>query len=125
MQIRLQICLFLLVLILLNQRILFVCGLSKYDTLVNSETVQDRLGKLKTHQYVLDAERLFSENDYQAVLTRLEPIFLTKESSRSGTPATTTMALEEEQADIDDFNTIGGSLSERIELMGLLYKVRL
>lgn len=116
-------CLFLLVLILLNQHNVFVCGHSKYDTLVNSETVQDRLGKLKTHQYVLDAERLFSENDYQAVLTRLEPIFLTKDSSRSGASATTTMTVEEEQADVDDFNTIGGSLSERIELMGLLYKV--
>ncbi|GJJ73149.1 calcineurin-binding protein cabin-1 [Entomortierella parvispora] len=91
----------------------------KYDTTVDSGTVQDRLGKLKTHQYVLDAERLFSEDDYQAVLTRLEPIFLTKESSD---PTSTATVLDEAQPDANDFNTIGGSLSERIELMGLLYK---
>lgn len=89
---------------------------------MNSSTVQDRLGKLKTHQYVLDAERLFSENDYQAVLTRLEPIFLTKDSSDLTSSEAT--SLDENQPDINDFNTIGGSLSERIELMGLLYKVR-
>lgn len=80
-------------------------------------TVQERRRKLHTHQYVLDAERLFNENEYQDVMTRLEPIFLPSDAT---SPAVT--------AEADDLqgiasSTIGGSLSERLELMGLLYKV--
>ncbi|KAG0042324.1 Histone transcription regulator 3 [Gryganskiella cystojenkinii] len=93
----------------------------KYDTAVSVETVQDRLSKLKTHQYVLDAERLFSEGDYQAVLTRLGPIFLSKDASEPIAPLAENIA-DPPRMDADDFNTIGGSLSERIELMSLLYK---
>lgn len=90
---------------------------SKYDITIDEATVQERRRKLHTHQYVLDAERLFNENEYRDVMTRLEPIFLPSEGDTL--PAVT--------AEADDHqgiasSTIGGSLSERLELMGLLYK---
>ncbi|KAF9308980.1 Histone transcription regulator 3 [Podila horticola] len=89
----------------------------KYDITIDEATVQERRRKLHTHQYVLDAERLFNENEYRDVMTRLEPIFLPSEGDTL--PAVT--------AEADDHqgiasSTIGGSLSERLELMGLLYK---
>ncbi|KAF9585236.1 Histone transcription regulator 3 [Lunasporangiospora selenospora] len=88
----------------------------KYDSLLNIENVQKRLSKLKTHQYVLDAERLFSENDFEAVMTRLEPIFLSKYSESY-------KALSvEENVDGELSDSLTGPLSERMELMGLLYK---
>ncbi|KAG0304714.1 Histone transcription regulator 3 [Dissophora globulifera] len=87
----------------------------KYDTKVDAERIHERLRRLKTHQYVLDSARLFAEKDYGAVMTRLEPIFL-----KSGATLRTPLATENEQSDITD--TIGGSLSERLELMSLLYK---
>ncbi|KAF9951112.1 Histone transcription regulator 3 [Mortierella alpina] len=86
----------------------------KYDTKVDADSVQERLGRLKTHQYVLDAERLFEEKDYNAVLARLEPIFLAKD--------TTLQAAGENGPEASFVDTIGGSLSEKLGLMNLLYK---
>lgn len=90
---------------------------SKYDTTIDEATVQERRRKLHTHQYVLDAERLFNESEYQDVMTRLEPIFL---PSDGATPSAITAEADDSQGIAS--NTIGGSLSERLELMGLLYK---
>ncbi|KAI1317479.1 Histone transcription regulator 3 [Mortierella claussenii] len=89
----------------------------KYDTQIDAQRIQERLGRLKTHQYVLDAARLFEEEDYGAVMTRLEPIFLKKRESNRAT-----MLTNEEKTESHITDTIGGSLSERLELMGLLYK---
>ncbi|KAF9200873.1 Histone transcription regulator 3 [Haplosporangium sp. Z 27] len=89
----------------------------KYDTRVNVEKIQERLSRLKLHQYVLDAARLFEEKDYGSVLTRLEPIFLRKATSNQEP-----IKVDEEMMDSDIADTIGGSLSERLELMSLLYK---
>ncbi|KFH65937.1 hypothetical protein MVEG_08039 [Podila verticillata NRRL 6337] len=88
----------------------------KYDTTIDEMTVQERRRKLHTHQYVLDAERLFNENEYQDVMTRLEPIFLPSDA--------TSPSVAAEMDDLQGIasSTIGGSLSERLELMGLLYK---
>ncbi|KAF8940863.1 Histone transcription regulator 3 [Dissophora ornata] len=91
-------------------------ALSKYDTKVDAGRIQERLGRLKTHQYVLDSARLFDEKDYRAVMTRLGPIFLKKVTANRSSQET----VEIVESDIAD--TIGGSLSERLELMGLLYK---
>ncbi|KAG0202379.1 Histone transcription regulator 3 [Mortierella sp. GBA30] len=86
----------------------------QYDTRVDAESVQERLVRLKTHQYVLDAERLFEEKDYGAVIARLGPIFLTKDAQ---VPTTN------DDITITPFtHTLGGSLSERLGLMTLLYK---
>ena len=82
---------------------------------MDADSVQERLGRLKTHQYVLDAERLFEEKDYSAVLARLEPIFLAKD--------TTLQAAGENGPEASFVDTIGGSLSEKLGLMNLLYKV--
>ncbi|KAF9116866.1 hypothetical protein BGX27_009747 [Mortierella sp. AM989] len=90
----------------------------KYDTRVDAERIQERLSRLKMHQYVLDAARLFEEKDYGAVMTRLEPIFLKK-----GAINQNSIKFDEETIDSDITDTIGGSLSERLELMSLLYKV--
>ncbi|KAF9354020.1 Histone transcription regulator 3 [Mortierella sp. AD094] len=84
---------------------------------VEAERIQERLNRLKTHQYVLDAARLFDEKDYSAVVMRLEPIFLRKEANIQ-----THIKTDEETIESDIADTIGGSLSERIELMTLLYK---
>ncbi|KAG0031770.1 Histone transcription regulator 3 [Podila clonocystis] len=89
----------------------------KYDTTIDEATVQERRRKLHTHQYVLDAERLFNENEYRDVMTRLEPIFL---PSDGATPPAVTAETDDPQGIAS--STIGGSLSERLELMGLLYK---
>ncbi|KAG0004617.1 Histone transcription regulator 3 [Entomortierella chlamydospora] len=89
----------------------------KYDAKVEAERIQERLNRLKTHQYVLDAARLFEEKDYNAVVMRLEPIFLRKEANTQ-----TSIKTDEETMESDIADTIGGSLSERIELMSLLYK---
>ncbi|KAF9968684.1 Histone transcription regulator 3 [Mortierella alpina] len=86
----------------------------KYDTTLDAESVQERLGRLKTHQYVLDAERLFQEKDYSAVLARLGPIFLTKDSKLQ--------APGGKDIETSLVDTIGGSLSEKLGLMNLLYK---
>ncbi|KAF9576299.1 Histone transcription regulator 3 [Mortierella alpina] len=86
----------------------------KYDTRVDAESVQERLGRLKTHQYVLDAERLFEEEDYDAVLARLVPIFLTKD--------TKVQAADGSGIGTSLVDAIGGSLSEKLGLMNLLYK---
>ncbi|KAF9193564.1 Histone transcription regulator 3 [Haplosporangium sp. Z 11] len=91
----------------------------KYDIYVDTARIQERLGRLKTHQYVLDAERLFSEKDFGAVLTRLEPIFLDANTTHTPMP---TSDDEDEAADSSLLNSIGGSLPERLGLMGLLYK---
>ncbi|KAF9086112.1 Histone transcription regulator 3 [Mortierella sp. AD031] len=92
-----------------------VAALSIYDTVVDTERLQERLGKLKMHQYVMEAERLFDEKDFTSVLARLAPVFL--ENKVDIPPAETgenlvTVSLE----------TIGGSPSERLGLMSLLYK---
>ncbi|KAG0269212.1 Histone transcription regulator 3 [Actinomortierella ambigua] len=92
---------------------------SKYDTAIDADLLQERLERVKLHQYVLDAERLFSEGDYNGVLTRLEPFFLHGSGTFSSDPATvegTTETLARTGS------TIGGSLSERLELMEILYK---
>ncbi|KAG0347788.1 Histone transcription regulator 3 [Podila humilis] len=89
----------------------------KYDTTIDEATVQERRRKLHTHQYVLDAERLFRENEYKDVMTRLEPIFL---SSEGASPPSALSATDDLQSFTS--NSIGGALSERLELMGLLYK---
>ncbi|KAG0087271.1 Histone transcription regulator 3 [Podila epicladia] len=89
----------------------------KYDTIIDEATVQERRRKLHTHQYVLDAERLFNESEYQDVMTRLEPIFL---PSVGASPSVITAEADDPQGIAS--STIGGSLSERLELMGLLYK---
>ncbi|KAG9323455.1 hypothetical protein KVV02_000817 [Mortierella alpina] len=86
----------------------------KYDTKVDAKSVQERLSRLKTHQYVLDAERLFQEKDYNAVLARLGPIFLTND--------TKLQADGENGVETSLVDTIGGSLSEKLGLMNLLYK---
>ncbi|KAF9435048.1 Histone transcription regulator 3 [Entomortierella beljakovae] len=89
----------------------------KYDTRIDAEKIQERLSRLKMHQYVLDAARLFDEKDYSAVMTRLEPIFLKKGGSNLEP-----IKINDETMDSDIADTIGGSLSERLELMNLLYK---
>lgn len=94
-------------------------AISKYDTKVDAERIQERLSRLKMHQYVLDSARLFEEQDYNNVMTRLEPIFLKKEEAKQASPL-----AREEHMEWDIADTIGGSLSEKLELMGLLYKVR-
>ncbi|KAF9426942.1 Histone transcription regulator 3 [Podila epigama] len=90
----------------------------KYDTVVEEQTIQERRRKLHTHQYVLDAERLYCEKEYKDVMDRLEPIFLIPNTS-----VPSTVASESDNAVAP--STIGGSLSERLELMTLLYKDRL
>ncbi|KAF9962962.1 Histone transcription regulator 3 [Modicella reniformis] len=89
----------------------------KYDATVDIERIQERLSRLKMHQYVLDSARLFDERDYNAVITRLEPIFLRKGEGHRGSPL-----VREERVESNIADTIGGSLSEKLELMGLLYK---
>ncbi|KAH7036493.1 hypothetical protein BKA57DRAFT_173902 [Linnemannia elongata] len=89
-----------------------------YDTVIDAESIQERLGKLKTHQYVMEAERLFEEKDFVSVLARLAPAFLENKDP----------ILEVESVEIGDkpaavsLEGIGGSLSERLGLMTLLYK---
>lgn len=90
-----------------------------YDTIIDAESVQERLGKLKTHQYVMEAERLFEEKDFSSVLARLAPAFLeNKGPGQDVVPAET----GGKRAAVS-LGTIGGSLSERLGLMNLLYKV--
>ncbi|KAF9132440.1 Histone transcription regulator 3, partial [Mortierella sp. 14UC] len=88
-----------------------------YDNVIDIESIQERLGKLRTHQYVMEAERLFEEKDFASVLARLGPVFL-KDKGAKQDIATTDMgrplAINPE--------TIGGSLPERLGLMSLLYK---
>lgn len=90
-----------------------------YDTVIDAESIQERLGKLKTHQYVMEAERLFEEKDFVSVLARLAPAFLENKDP----------IQEVVSAEIGDIpaavslEVIGGSLSERLGLMTLLYKV--
>ncbi|KAG0237718.1 Histone transcription regulator 3 [Actinomortierella wolfii] len=91
----------------------------KYDTVLDAGTHQERLERIKLHQYVLDAERLFSEGDYNGVLTRLEPFFLKGPSAFS---SDSLLEGESAEALARTRSTIGGSLSERLELMEILYK---
>lgn len=97
--------------------IVFLLPNCKYDTNVDAERIQKRLGRLKMHQYVLDSARLFDEQDYNSVMTRLEPIFLKTTESHDASPM-----AKKENMEWDIADTIGGSLSEKLELMGLLYK---
>ncbi|KAG0270993.1 Histone transcription regulator 3 [Linnemannia exigua] len=86
-----------------------------YDTIIDAERIQERLGKLKTHQYVMEAERLFEEKDFASVLARLGPVFLEiEEVSQDVVTIDKPIAINSE--------TIGGSLPERLGLMNLLYK---
>ncbi|KAG0234030.1 Histone transcription regulator 3 [Actinomortierella wolfii] len=91
----------------------------KYDNVLDAGTHQERLERIKLHQYVLDAERLFSEGDYNGVLTRLEPFFLKGPSAFS---SDSLLEGESAEALARTRSTIGGSLSERLELMEILYK---
>ncbi|KAF9975834.1 Histone transcription regulator 3 [Actinomortierella ambigua] len=91
----------------------------KYDPEIDADILQERLERVKLHQYVLDAERLFSEGDYNGVLTRLEPFFL------KGPGAFSSDSTKEDDSTemlARSGSTIGGSLSERLELMEILYK---
>ncbi|KAF9148394.1 Histone transcription regulator 3 [Linnemannia schmuckeri] len=89
-----------------------------YDTVVDADSIQERLGKLKTHQYVMEAERLFEEKDFASVLARLAPVFLeNKNPAQDAIPAD----IGDKPAAVS-LETIGGSLSERLGLMLLLYK---
>lgn len=90
-----------------------------YDTIIDAESIQERLGKLKTHQYVMEAERLFEEKDFASVLARLAPAFL--ENKDSSQDVVTTETGDKPTA--VSLETIGGSLSERLGLMSLLFKV--
>lgn len=104
-----------------STNLIVLAGYSIYDTVIDAESIQERLGKLKTHQYVMEAERLFEEKDFVSVLARLAPAFLENKDP----------ILEVESVEIGDkpaavsLEGIGGSLSERLGLMTLLYKVSL
>jgi hypothetical protein len=89
-----------------------------YDTIIDTEIIQERLGKLRTHQYVMEAERLFEEKDFASVLARLGPVFMENKG------ASPDIAITDIETPVTiNPETIGGSLPERLGLMGLLYKV--
>ncbi|KAF8934266.1 Histone transcription regulator 3 [Haplosporangium gracile] len=89
-----------------------------YDTVIDADSIQERLGKLKTHQYVMEAERLFEEKDFASVLARLAPVFLeNKNPTQDVLPAD----IGDKPAAVS-LETIGGSLAERLGLMILLYQ---
>ncbi|ORZ21045.1 hypothetical protein BCR41DRAFT_30554 [Lobosporangium transversale] len=92
----------------------------KYDTEVKADKIHERLRRLKAHQYVLDAARLFNEKDYNAVMTRLCPIFLKNRDQNWDQAHSNDESDRNIESDITDF--IGGSLPEKLELMELLYK---
>lgn len=98
-----------------------LAGYSMYDTVIDVESIQERLGKLKTHQYVMEAERLFEEKDFVSVLARLAPAFL---ENKDPIQEVVSAEIEDKPAAVS-LEVIGGSLSERLGLMTLLYKVSL